>query len=248
MKKPKQKLVIIPTYNEAANITELIREIFLYASDVHVLVIDDNSPDGTGTIVQNLRADYPGLKMLKRRRKLGLASAYRLGFAYALEKNYDYIIEMDADFSHDPVVIAQFLQEINNHDLVIGSRYITGGRLVNWPLFRLALSYFASLYVRLITGLPVHDATAGYKCFRRCVLKSVDLDNMLTDGYAFQIEMHFRAWQNGWRIKEIPITFVDRSAGQSKLNGGIIWEAIWLPWKLRLAPLLEYINIEEEKR
>ena len=242
-----KKLVIIPTYNEAENIVELINEIYLIAPDIHILVIDDNSPDGTAELVRELTVKHPNLKLVKRRRKLGLGSAYRLGFEYALQKKYDYILEMDADFSHDPAVIENFFINVPKYDLVIGSRYVSGGRLVNWPLFRLLLSYFANLYVRLVTGLPIHDATAGFKCFKRRVLQSINLNDIISDGYAFQIEMHFKAWQQGWKIKEIPITFVDRSNGISKLDKKVIWEAILIPWKLKLIPILEFIKIDNDE-
>ncbi len=242
-KNPK-KIVIIPTYNEKDNIADLVAEIFSMVPDVHILVIDDSSPDGTATIVRNLQNQYPYLKLLERPGKLGLGTAYIMGFKYALEHHFDYIMEMDADFSHDPASLENFFLNIEKYDLVIGSRYIRGGRLVNWPIVRFLLSFFASLYVRLVTGLPLHDTTAGFKCFRREVLQSINLNEIVSEGYAFQIEMHYKAWQKGWRLKEIPITFVDRTFGQSKMSNKIIWEAFLTPWKLRLAPIFNYIKTE----
>jgi len=243
--KKDKKLVIIPTYNEKENITELIDEILLVVPEINILVIDDNSPDGTADIVRQMATADERIRLLKRRKKLGLGTAYRLGFEYALFHKYEYVIEMDADFSHDPVVLERFFQEIKDNDVVIGSRYVAGGRMVNWPVFRWLLSFGANLYVRLVTGMPVNDATAGFKCFRRRVIKSIIQENTMSDGYAFQIEMHYKAWKNHWQIKEIPITFVDRSNGQSKLDKKIIWEALWTPWKLRLAPVMEAIRVKE---
>lgn len=243
--KTNKKIIIIPTYNEKDNIADLLTEIFSMVPDVYVLVIDDNSPDGTANIVQNFRSEYKNLILIQRPGKLGLGTAYKLGFKYALKHNFDYIMEMDADFSHDPSVLENFFLHIEKYDLVIGSRYIKGGRLVNWPVIRFLLSFFASVYVRLVTGLPLHDTTAGFKCFRREVLQSINLDDVVSEGYAFQIEMHYKAWQKGWRLKEIPITFVDRTYGQSKMSKKIIWEAFLTPWKLRLAPILNYIKNEQ---
>ncbi|MFA4930935.1 MAG: polyprenol monophosphomannose synthase [Patescibacteria group bacterium] len=240
----KRKIVIIPTYNERDNIVDLIEEIFQFVPDITVLVIDDNSPDQTAFYVKKLQSAYQRLKLIERPGKLGLGTAYKLGFKYALDHDYDYIMEMDADFSHDPAVLENFFLNIEKNDLVIGSRYIRGGRLVNWPLTRWLLSYLASIYVRLVTGLPIRDTTAGFKCFKKEVLKSINLREIMSEGYSFQIEMHYQAWKNGWRIKEIPITFVDRSAGQSKMSYKIIWEAFLTPWKLRLQPVYNYIKQE----
>lgn len=241
---PPRKIVIIPTYNEAANIQDLIEEIFQIVPDIHVMVIDDHSPDGTALIVSKLQAFYKNLILINRKSKLGLGTAYKLGFRLALKQNYDYIMEMDADFSHDPAVLENFFLHIKDYDLVIGSRYIAGGRLVNWPLMRHLLSYFASLYIRLITRLPIYDTTAGFKCFRREILESINLNEIMSEGYSFQIEMHYHAWKNNWRIKEIPITFVDRSNGQSKLSWSTILEAFLIPWKLKLQPVIEYFRRE----
>ena len=240
----KRKIIIIPTYNEKDNIPELIEDIYLYVPDVYTLIIDDNSPDGTAKIIKELQKKYPKLLLIERQGKLGLGTAYKLGFRYALKNDFDYIMEMDADFSHDPSVLENFFLNMSNYDLVIGSRYVKGGRLVNWPLIRLLLSYGASIYVRLITGLPINDTTAGYKCFRREVLESINFDEILSEGYSFQIEMHYKAWKKGWKIKEIPITFIDRSFGQSKMSKKIILEAFWTPLKLKLQPAVNYLKNE----
>ena len=244
-KNKKRKIVIIPTYNEIENIQDIIEEIFTIVPDIHIMIIDDNSPDGTADIVTKLQAFYKNLHLVKRTGKLGLGTAYKLGFRLALKNGYDYIMEMDADFSHDPAVLENFFLNIENYDLVIGSRYVAGGRLVNWPFMRWLLSYGASTYIRLITSLPIKDTTAGFKCFRREVLESINLTQVLSEGYSFQIEMHYKAWKNGWSIKEIPITFVDRTYGQSKMNWKIIAEAFLIPWKLKLQPVYEYIRREK---
>jgi len=232
-------LIVIPTYNEAGNIQKLTDAIFeLGIKDLSILVVDDNSPDGTAGIVRTLTQNNSQIHLIEREAKLGLGTAYVRGFKYALEHGYDYIMEMDADFSHDPKEIVNFLEEIKAHDLVIGSRYIVGVNVVNWPLSRLILSYCANLYIRIITGLPVRDGTGGFKCFRRQVLSAIDLDKIHSDGYAFQIEMNFKTWKKGFRIKEIPIVFTDRVAGSSKMSKPIIWEAVWVVWKLQILSLL----------
>lgn len=233
-----EKLVIIPTYNERENILAIIKHILSLPHGLDVLVVDDNSPDGTGDLVEGLRQQEPRLHLLRRPGKMGLGSAYVAGFRYALENDAEYVFEMDADFSHDPEALPEFLENIKEADLVLGSRYLEGVTVVNWPLSRLILSYGANLYTRVITGLPVRDATGGFKCFRRRALQAVDLDRVTSDGYAFQIEMTFKIWRLGLRIKEIPITFVDRRAGSSKMNRRIIWEAVWLVWRLRLMRIL----------
>lgn len=231
-------IVIIPTYNEAENIQQLMVEIFnLRIESLDILIVDDNSPDGTAGIIRNLREKNSRIHLLERPGKLGLGTAYVLGFKFALEHGYDFIIEMDADFSHDPREIHNFIKEIQNNDLVIGSRYIVGVNVVNWPLSRLLLSYGANLYSRLITRMPIKDGTGGFKCFRREVLQAINLDQIDSDGYAFQIEMTFKAWIKRFRIKEIPIVFVDRIAGTSKMSKRIIREAAWLVWKLKLLHL-----------
>jgi dolichol-phosphate mannosyltransferase len=203
-----------------------------------VLVVDDNSPDGTADLVAERMSGEPRVHLLRRPGKMGLGSAYRDGFRYGLERGAEYLFEMDADFSHDPVEIGEFLRHAREVDLVLGSRYLNGSvTVVNWPLSRLILSYFASVYVRWITGLPVWDTTGGYKCFRRRTLEGIRLDRVRSDGYAFQIEMSFKAWKRGFKIREIPITFVDRRAGVSKMNRRIIWEALWMVWRLRFTSL-----------
>jgi dolichol-phosphate mannosyltransferase len=233
-------LIIIPTYNELVNITELVPEILnRYRSlDLDILVVDDNSPDGTGNYIEDLSKSESRVKLLRRSGKLGLGSAYIEGFRYALENNYDYIFEMDADYSHSPKEIKNFLKAVKKHDLVLGSRYVSGVNVVNWPIKRLLLSYFANKYTRIITGLPVHDATGGFKCFRRSVLESIDLNNIKSNGYTFQIEMTFKAWKKGFSIGEIPIIFIDRTAGQSKMSRKIVREAIFMVWKLRIRSML----------
>jgi len=232
-------LVIIPTYNEAENIKTVIRTVFdLDIPTVSVLVIDDNSPDGTAREVEQLKKEYGSLHLKRRPGKLGLGTAYVLGFKYAIEFGYDFIIEMDADLSHDPNMILQFLVDIQDADLVIGSRYMNEvANVVNWPLRRLFLSKGASLYTRIITGLPINDPTSGFKCFRREVLEAIDLDTIHSGGYSFQIEMNFKAWQKKFRLKETPIIFVDRTVGQSKMSKKIIWEAICVVWSLKLKQL-----------
>lgn len=230
-------LVIIPTYNERDNAPEVIRQVLSQPAPLDVLIIDDNSPDGTGEVVESLARTEPRLKVIHRPGKLGLGTAYGVGFRYALEKGYDYIFEMDADFSHDPDEIPNFLRAIQEADLVIGSRYIRGVNVVNWPLSRLLLSYFASVYTRLMTGIPIRDCTSGYKCFRRRVLESINLDGVRSGGYAFQVEVNWRVWMEGFRLTEIPIVFVDRTVGRSKMSRAIVWEAVALVFKLFLIGL-----------
>ena len=226
-------LIIIPTYNELENLPKLLPDILSKNDDIQVLVVDDNSPDGTSAYIESQMKNNNRIHLIKRQSKQGLGTAYTAGFKYAIEKNYDLVFEMDADFSHDPKEIPRFIDEIQNADLVIGSRYINGVNVINWPLRRLLLSSFANLYTRVITGMPVHDATGGYKCFRRNVLESIDLDKVRSNGYAFQIEMNFKAWKKGFRVKEIPIIFVDRVKGKSKMSKKIVREAVTMVWKLR---------------
>ncbi|MFH0764963.1 MAG: polyprenol monophosphomannose synthase [Calditrichota bacterium] len=230
-------LVIIPTYNERENIDDVINLILQQPGNIDILVVDDNSPDKTADHIQRRQTQESRIHLLKRPGKMGLGSAYIEGFKFALRNGYHYIFEMDADLSHDPREIPRFLEAIQDADLVIGSRYIEGVNVVNWPLSRLLLSYFASVYVRFITGLPVRDATGGYKCFRRETLEAIDLDRIHSNGYSFQIEMNWNVWRRGLRIREIPITFVDRRVGQSKMSKAIVREAIWLVWKLFFAGL-----------
>lgn len=226
-------IVIIPTYNEKDNISNIIGAILNVKNDMHILVVDDNSPDGTASIVREMMDGDERIHLLERPGKMGLGTAYCDGFRYALGLKYDAIMEMDADFSHDPAKIPEFLEEIKNYDLVIGSRYIYGVNVINWPLSRLILSKMASLYTRIITGMPIKDPTAGFKCFKASTLDKIDLSKVKTNGYGFQIEMHYRFWKMGAKIKEIPIIFVDRTSGVSKMNRKIIFEAIRMVWKLK---------------
>jgi dolichol-phosphate mannosyltransferase len=230
-------LVIIPTYNEADNVSAIIDEALKQDKNLEVLIVDDNSPDGTSEIVEKKQIKNKKIHLLKRAGKMGLGSAYVAGFKYALEHSFDYIFEMDADFSHDPAVIPDMLEEIKDNDLVIGSRYLGGINVVNWPMRRLMLSFFAAHYVRFITGMPINDPTGGFKCFRRKVLETIDLDKILSDGYSFQIEMNFRTWRKKFKIKEIPIVFTDRRSGQSKMSKKIVREAVLVVWKLQFLHL-----------
>ena len=227
-------LVIIPTYNERLNVERIVEAVLSQDPRLEVLVVDDGSPDGTGAIVDGIAAVNPRVHVLHRERKLGLGTAYLAGFRWALARDYAYVFEMDADFSHDPGHLPQFLAAIEDADLVLGSRYRHGKvTVVNWPIARLILSYFANIYARAVTGLQLFDATGGFKCFRREVLAAIDLDAVRSNGYAFQIEMSFRAWKKGFRIVEIPIVFVDRTEGESKMSKRIVREAVWMVWRLR---------------
>jgi dolichol-phosphate mannosyltransferase len=235
-------LIIIPTYNEIENISKMIKYIRENYPDIYILVVDDNSPDGTGDYVENITKTDDKVKLIRRSGKLGLGTAYVKGFKYAIENKYDYIFEMDADFSHDPAEIKNFLIAIQNADLVLGSRYINGVNVINWPMKRLLLSYFANYYTRLVTGMPIKDATGGYKCFRRKVLENIDLSKIKSNGYSFQIEMTFKAWVKGFKIVEIPIIFVDRVQGVSKMSKKIVREAVLMVWKLRLLKIFGKIK------
>jgi dolichol-phosphate mannosyltransferase len=228
-------LVIIPTYNEAANLPHIVPLVLAQDSRIDVLIIEDNSPDGTGQIADGLAGTNPRVHVIHRPGKFGLGTAYIAGFRWALERDYDFVLEMDADFSHDPVHLKEFLRAIETADLVLGSRYL-GGRVtvVNWPMGRLMLSYCANIYARWITGLRIWDLTGGFKCFRRRVLEGIELSRVRSNGYAFQIEMSFRAWRKKFKLAEIPIVFVDRTEGQSKMNRSIVREAIWMVPRLRL--------------
>ena len=234
--------VVLPTYQEAENITSILRGILdvfdVSAIDGHVLVVDDSSPDGTADLADRVGQSDARVSVLRRTRKEGIGPAYRDGFREALAAGAVLVLEMDADFSHDPVAIGDFLTAVENADLVLGSRYLHGVTVVNWPLSRLILSYSANVYTRIITGLPVRDATGGFKCFRRRALEAINLDHVRSDGYAFQIEMSYKCWRKGFKIVEIPITFVDRRAGVSKMNNKIVWEAAWMVWRLRIMDLL----------
>ena len=227
-------LIIIPTYNELENLPTLLPEVLSKNDGINVLIVDDNSPDGTAAFVENQMKNNNRIHMIKRPSKLGLGTAYIAGFKFALRNGYDFIFEMDADFSHNPKEIPKFLDEIKNSDVVLGSRYINGVNVINWPMRRLLLSSFANFYTRFITGMPVHDATGGYKCFRKEVLQAINLDKVTSNGYAFQIEMTFKAWKKGFKVKEIPIIFVDRVKGKSKMSRKIVREAVTMVWKLRI--------------
>jgi dolichol-phosphate mannosyltransferase len=229
-------LVIVPTYNERENIARMIDTVLAQDRRIEILVVDDGSPDGTAEIVESMMSRHPGrVHVHKRPGKMGLGTAYLAGFQIAIERKYDLIMEMDADFSHDPSHLPQFLKAIEGADIVLGSRYRDGKvTIVNWPISRLLLSYYANVYARTVTGLPVWDATGGFKCFRRKVLEAIDLTAVKSNGYAFQIEMSFRAWKKGFKIAEIPIVFVDRTEGASKMSKAIVREAVWMVPRLRM--------------
>lgn len=237
---PDLKLVIIPTFNERENISEMISAIMALDDDFHLLVIDDNSPDDTGSIVKSRISEFPDRLFLNQRRgKLGLGTAYIEGFKWGLDKGYDFIFEMDADFSHNPKDLIRLYETCadRSFDLAVGSRYITGVNVVNWPIGRVLMSYFASVYVKFITGLPIKDATAGFKCYHRSVLEGIKLDEIRFIGYAFQIEMKFTAWKLGYKLKEVPIIFTDRTKGTSKMSKGIFKEAIFGVISMKLKSL-----------
>ena len=231
-------LIIIPTYNERENVEPLLERIFAEVPAVEVLIVDDNSPDGTGAIADGAAARDPRVHVMHREGKQGQGSAYVAGFRYAHDRDYEAVFEMDADFSHTPESLPVFLRELEDADLVLGSRYLNGVTVVNWPIKRLILSYSANVYSRIITGMRVKDLTGGFKCFRRRVLESIDWSRVGSDGYAFQIEITFKAWRKGFRIREIPIVFVDRKAGESKMSRRIVHEAAWMVWRLRLLDLI----------
>ena len=232
-------LVIIPTYNEARNLPQILPQVLAQDPRIEVLVVDDGSPDGTGEMADEYSSREPRVHVLHREGKQGLGTAYRAGFRWALQRDYELVFEMDSDFSHDPKHLPLFLDAVRDADLVLGSRYLDGKvTVINWPMSRLMLSYGANIYARVVTGLRICDATGGFKCFRRRVLEAVELDAVHSNGYSFQIEMSFRAHRKGFRIKEIPIVFTDRTEGQSKMSGRIIREAIWMVWKLRLLAVL----------
>jgi dolichol-phosphate mannosyltransferase len=230
-------LVVIPTYNEKLNLPFIVPQVLEQDPRLEVLVVDDNSPDGTGQLADELAAADPRVHVLHRPGKQGLGRAYLAGFAWALEREFDYVFEMDADFSHDPKFLPLFLEAAAEADLVIGSRYKRGVNVINWPMSRLLLSFFANKYAHWVTGIPLTDATGGFKCFRRAVLAGVDLGAVKSNGYAFQIEMSFRAWKKGFRLVEIPIVFTDRMEGQSKMSKKIVREAVWMVWWLRIESL-----------
>jgi dolichol-phosphate mannosyltransferase len=234
--------VIVPTYNEKDNVRTLTVAILAQHPDLQILFVDDNSPDGTGSIIDELVAENARVHVLHRQGKMGLGSAYREGFKTALALEADYVLEMDADFSHDPAMLPHFLKAITESDLVIGSRYLNGVSVVNWPIRRLILSYFASAYTRWVTGLQVRDCTSGFKCFRRATIEAIDLSRITSDGYSFQIEMNYRCMEKGFRIREIPIIFIDRHAGTSKMSGTIVREAVLMVWKLRLSSIFSGLS------
>jgi len=232
-------MVVVPTYNERANLEELIPRVLGQLPDIELLVVDDGSPDGTGEYADSVAAENPRVHVLHRPGKMGLGSAYVFGFTQALTTDAELIIQMDADFSHNPDQIPNLVEQAREYDVVLGSRYITGANVVNWPLRRLFLSYFANVYTHLVTGLPLRDSTGGFKCFRRKVLGEIQLDTIRSDGYSFQIEVNFRSWRKGFSMVEIPIVFVDRHSGTSKMSRRIVWEAMWLVWRLRVERILK---------
>jgi dolichol-phosphate mannosyltransferase len=234
---PERALVVVPTYNERINLPLIVPLILQQDARIEVLVVDDNSPDGTGQLADDMAAANRRIHVLHRPNKAGLGKAYLAGFRWALECGYEYIFEMDADFSHDPKFLPEFLQAIETADLVIGSRYRAGVNVINWPISRLLLSLGANEYARRVTGLPLTDSTGGFKCFRRRLLEAIDFEKVKSNGYSFQIEMSFRAWKQGFRLVEIPIVFTDRVEGQSKMDKRIVREAIWMVWWLRLKSL-----------
>ncbi len=227
-------LVVLPTYNERVNLPLIVPQILEQDPRIEVLIVDDNSPDGTGQLADELAAADSRVHVMHRAEKAGLGKAYLAGFRWALDRGYDFVLEMDADFSHDPKFLRQLLAAAKDADLVIGSRYRAGVNVINWPISRLLLSIGANQYARWVTGLPLTDSTAGFKCFRREVLESIDFEKVRSNGYSFQIEMSFRTWKKGFRLVEVPIVFTDRMEGQSKMNKRIVREAIWMVWWLRL--------------
>ena len=227
-----QALVVIPTYDECDNVRPIAAAVFSHCPQAHILFVDDNSPDGTGRIADEMAAADSRIHVLHNEDKRGLGRAYIAGFKWALARDFEFVFEMDADFSHDPAELPNFLKAAQNADLVLGSRYVNGIRIVNWPLRRLMLSKSAATYVRMITGLPVTDPTGGFKCFRRRVLEAINLDRIRSNGYSFQIEMTHNAWMKGYRVVEVPIIFVDRRSGYSKMNSSIVREALFMVWKL----------------
>ena len=231
-------LVVLPTYNERVNLPLIVPQILEQDSRIEVLIVDDNSPDGTGQLADELAAADGRVHVMHRAEKAGLGKAYLAGFRWALDRGYDLVLEMDADFSHDPKFLGPLLSAAKDADLVIGSRYRAGVNVINWPISRLLLSLGANQYARWVTGLPLTDSTAGFKCFRREVLESIDFEKVRSNGYSFQIEMSFRTWKKGFRLVEIPIVFTDRMEGQSKMNKRIVREAIWMVWWLRLRSAL----------
>lgn len=233
-----QSLIIIPTYNEIDNVEKLIRVLFDLYPNISILIVDDGSVDGTSSAVKGLMKHHSNLSIIERPEKLGLGTAYIEGFKWALARHYQYVFEMDCDFSHDPEQVMDLLREALDNDLVIGSRYLGGIRIINWPLRRLLLSYGASLFARFITGIPVYDTTSGFKCFRRKTLESINFEKVFSNGYSFQLEISYKIWAKGLSIKEVPIIFYERRDGHSKLGSGIIFEAVWAVFFLRMKKVL----------
>ena len=229
-----KSIIISPTYNESKNVSTLVRTVFDRNPDIHLLIVDDSSPDGTGQIVSDLQKHHPNLHLETRKIKDGLGKAYLFGFQWALKRKYDTIIQMDADMSHHPKEVPSMIELLKNNDLVIGSRYINGISVVNWPLKRLFLSYGASVYTRVITGMPIKDATGGFKAWKASTLSAIDLKGVRSSGYSFQIEMNFRTWHKGYKLVEHPIIFIDRTVGESKMSKSIMFEAVWMVWRLRI--------------
>ena len=227
-------LVISPTYNEGKNIESLVNQVLGPNPDYHLLIVDDNSPDGAAAIVKELQQTYPNLSLEVRTGKAGLGTAYLFGFKWALERGYEAIVQIDADLSHDPKDVPRLVSELQNYDLIIGSRYVEGVSVVNWPIRRLILSYGANMYSRTVTGMPINDGTGGFKAWRGSLLRKIELNKVKSQGYSFQIEMNFRAWRQNARIKEEPIIFVDRTIGESKMSKAIMYEAIWMVLRLRI--------------
>lgn len=237
-----KSVIIIPTYNEIDNIEKMINTVFQLYPEIHLLIIEDGSPDGTAEVVKRYIKENKNLHMIQRKGKLGLGTAYLTGFKWALERDFEYIFEMDCDFSHDPAQIADLLNAAGKADLVIGSRYIDGIRIINWPFKRLLLSYCASIYTRFVTGIPVHDTTGGFKCFTRKALQAINLTNVISNGYIFQLELNYKVWSKGLSVVEVPIIFYERRDGQSKMGKGIIFEAFFNVLKLRFRKIVGKLN------
>ena len=234
-------LIISPTYNEVKNIQSLVEQIFELDPSYRLLIIDDNSPDGTAEKVKELKSLFDNLHLEERPKKAGLGTAYKFGFNWALKNGYDAVVQMDADLSHDPNDVPRLISQLKHHDLIIGSRYVEGVSVVNWPIRRLILSYGANIYSSFITGMPINDGTGGFKAWSSSILQRIELKKVKSQGYSFQIEMNFRAWRLGARIKEEPIIFVDRTIGESKMSKTIMYEAIWMVWRLRIWKIFGWI-------
>lgn len=227
-------VIIIPTYNESDNVEKMLKTLESLYPQLSILIVDDGSPDGTAFIVKKFMETHPNVHIIERKGKLGLGTAYITGFKWSLDKGFDFIFEMDCDFSHDPKDIEGLLTAAQSCDLAVGSRYIGGIRILNWPMKRLLLSYFASIYTQIITGMKIQDATGGFKCFRASTLRKIDLDKIFSNGYSFQIELNYKTWKKGLKLIEVPITFSERREGQSKMSRKIIWEAVWAVWRLKI--------------